>query len=190
AAAQEPAAPSSRDTDREAQVRALKELVAVLEDAERREQLVRELHLLIEAQQAAEEKRDPTAEFMDQLMRRMGRRIDAAGTRLRDALDVALDVPQLVRQIRTGLAHPGTRLRWLDTAWKVALVFLGGLLSRHLLYNALRRRRRRSEAEAPAGRSARLFRAVALVLADVLPLLLFLAIGLALLALLRPDPVP
>src|SRR5690606_2018240 len=76
-----------------------------------------------------------------------------------------------------------------DTAWKVVLVFVGGLLCRRLLYNVLRRRHRRSEEETPAGRSARLFRAVALVVAEALPLLLFLAAALGLLALLRPDPV-
>jgi hypothetical protein len=154
AAAQQPAPAPAADTDREAQVEALKELVAVLEDAGRREQLVAELRLLIEAQQAAEEEQSPAGEFIDELLRRMGRRIDAAGTRLREALDVALDVPRFAGQVRAGLMDAGTRLRWLDTAWKVVLVFVGGLLCRRLLYNVLRRRHRRSEEETPAARCA------------------------------------
>jgi small conductance mechanosensitive channel len=167
----------------------IEELVSVLEDDQRRAELVAELRLLIEARRAAEPTTaDAGLEAVDDLFSSAAKRIEKGGKQLRKSFGALLDLPSLSRELWKRAQHPRTRDRWLEMGWKILLVFFTGLAAQKLASLLLARQRRRAAGSGEQAGTGTLRRVLA-ILADLLPLFVFAGIAAGVLTLLDPRTI-
>ncbi|MCB1801060.1 MAG: mechanosensitive ion channel [Gammaproteobacteria bacterium] len=163
-------------------------VLATLENAEQRDQLIATLRTLRAAsdEQKANSERESVKTAAADLVERVAARARDVSRSATGLLESAVEAPVVVLQWAEQLEQPATRERWLTVAWRLFAVLGAGFLVAGVLRYLLRRVARTTQAANPS-----LLRRVGLLLArlvvDVIPIIVFALVAYAVLAVVDPH---
>ncbi len=167
----EPAPPSAQAAP--VSVDELERLVDTLQNDSARAKLVADLRALIAAQRGSAEEKPAAVPLFGQL----SQQIDALTGEILAGVAVIVDAPRLLGWAREQISDPGARALWLEAAYAAILVFGFALIAERILRWVLARLAPRLPTRRSDARPIRaLFAFFGLVL-DVLPIVVFAAIG-------------
>lgn len=165
----------------------VRELIATLEDEQRRQELVAQLRLLIEAQETQEPAEEPSS-IGDQLLGQLALQFEALG----DAVDAVLATPDSIADMASWLeADVGTesgRNRWQDIL-RAAAISLGAAVIAFFAFAIPLRRFKNRLGVAAQTALGRIARRIAAALLDAVPVIAFAAVGSAALAAIEKGMV-
>jgi len=163
-------------------------LIVTLEDDDERRQLIEQLRLLSDAGRAAES----TEKYWDALGARalsyLSERSAALGQQVAELGAALSDVPALVDWIKDEWSSAEARVRWLDVVSKLSIVIGASLAGLWLFAVPLRRRRRALELRRTATATGRLLLNLAVMAMSLFPLVVFVVVANAAIALVEPRP--
>ena len=183
-----PAEPAKHNT---IDVQQLEELVGKLENPAQRDQFLKDLKAVIEAQKAVapEPEEEPLVELPPPetlgagLIFAISSGIRTFSENIMEAVSVVQRLPEAGQWVQEQLSHRGSRNFWLGLATKLILVIVGGYAAEWILRRLLVRPCRRLEAAQPASWLTRLLLAFARAALDLLPIAAFAAAAYLLLPL-------
>ncbi len=182
-----PAQTAPAETATKSTTAQLRDLVDTLKDDAKRDKLVAELELMLAAQEkAAAPAAKPGAGA--RVMSAVSARIDTISRYLVGGASAVIDAPKVIDRVRTQLASPETRNRWLAVAWKVALALAAAAIAGAIVRLALGRPRRALEARTTGHVWIRIVYLATWVVLDLAPVAAFVAAGYLVLPLISPSP--
>ncbi len=186
--AQEPAAAPA-----EVSSATIEELVADLEDPERRNRLVSDLRAMLAAQEAAdqqvvEERAEPRG-LGGQLMALVSQNIQDLNEEFAEAAEAMLELPALAWELVERGQDTAVLLGWGEMAAKVILVLAAGFLAEWVVRRLLGRPRRTLEDRGADHIGLRAVFLVARTVLDLIPVAAFAAAAYGLLPLTEPQYV-
>jgi moderate conductance mechanosensitive channel len=169
---------------------AIEKLVQTLEDPQAREDLVKQLKALIEAQKTAAGEAPPAESegFGARLLAALSNRIDVVAKQLSEATVVIVQLPDALAGLWHKSKDPAVLSRWAEIVGKIALVLLCGFVVQWLSGRALARARRAVEARAREGLLLRLLLVLVRTGLDLLPIGAFALAAYLVLPLTDPRP--
>lgn len=169
-----------------ASVQELRDLVNTIQDAGKREKLVRQLQALIAASRKSEAGGEAAPE--GGLLARLSEHVRNTSEELLSAIAIVFEKPQVIPWIRRQISDPAARAEWLGIVEVLALILAAGFAAEWILRMLLYRPRRAVEGK----RSDTLWLRVPLLLLrtliDLLPLAGFAVAAYSALPVLQPDP--
>lgn len=141
AVAQEGSAPNTAEQ--------IDQVIATIEDEQKREMLLEQLRVLSEASRVSREPEVPPSPGAD-LMRSLSARTQAFGTALLRGLGTLASLPTAIATLGTRLGRSEESGVWLGAIFKIVLVFLCGLVAELVTKRLLRRPRNVLESTDPA----------------------------------------
>jgi small conductance mechanosensitive channel len=141
AVAQEGSAPNTAEQ--------IDQVIATIEDEQKREMLLEQLRVLSEASRVSREPEVPPSPGAD-LMRSLSARTQAFGTALLQGLGTLASLPTAIATLGTRLGRSEESGVWLGAIFKIVLVFLCGLVAELVTKRLLRRPRNVLESTDPA----------------------------------------
>ena len=169
---------------------ALENLVRTLEDPQAREDLVKQLKALIEAQNAAAGEAQATESegFGARLLAALSHRIDLVAKQLSEATGALAQLPDALADLWQKSKDPEILSRWSEIVGKIVLVLLCGSVAQWLSGRALARPRRAVEQRAREGLLLRLLFLLVRTGLDFLPIGAFALAAYLVLPLTDPRP--
>lgn len=153
----------------------LERLIGTLEDDAERQRLVAQLRTLIEAQrqQAAE----PEAGPVSSVIALLSDRVENFADQLSATAVVLGDVPRLLDWVRSQVADPAARERWIAVLGKLFVVLALGLFGDRIVNALLAGARRNLDGRNGHSWPSRLLLAVARLALDLVPIAVFAALA-------------
>ncbi len=169
---------------------ALEKLVQTLEDPQAREDLVKQLRTLIEAQKAAAGEAQPAESegVGAQLLAALSHRIDVVAKQLSQATGALVQLPDALADLWRKSKDPAVLGRWAEIVGKILLVLLCGLVAQWLSARTLAPARRAVEGRAREGLLLRSLFLLVRTGLDLLPIGAFALAAYLVLPLTDPRP--
>ena len=164
----------------------LEKLVETLEDADRREGLVRDLKALIATQRGSAADAEPPG-LGARILAELTERVGGVSEQLVLAAAIVFELPVALAGLRDGLADEETRTRWFDVLGRLLLVLAAGIVAEWLARIALKRQRGAVEARADDDFWLTVVLLLARTVLDLAPIAVFAAAAYGGLTLFGPE---
>lgn len=163
----------------------LQRVIDLLEDESRRKELLENLKSVIAVHVEADAEAAPAVGA--RLLQFLSTKIENAGAQLGHALEVMLDIPQVMALVHTALTDEVQRERWLWNLSKVLFILAAGYISQVVVGALLRRPYALIEAQSPESAISRAFFVTLRMLLDLVVIGAFLAAAYGIMTIAQPQ---
>jgi small conductance mechanosensitive channel len=165
----------------------LEALAGALEDPQQREQLILQLRLLAQAQQATQPPEQTVKSAASDAVEALSKQVASVAKAAGSLVDTLKSVPRATVEAANALRDPKVRERWIVIMGRLLAVLGAGFLAAWVTRGLLGRLRREANRKGVIpGLLSRLLHLTAYLVVDLLPILVFAATAYGILALVDP----